>query len=125
PTPKPAPPPGPPRSQTAAGAAVRDGCRPPPPRTRTRTRAACGRPAGGGSRASRLRLAVRVEGVVHRRFELQLAGVVTAVESAKADRDRLQPGRLGRQILVAGDVSPVYDRRQPLQGGVPPPALEH
>jgi len=78
------------------------GCAYRPDRSWARAEAA----SGGGD----LALAPRVERVVHRQAQLELA-VVTELEVAEALGDREQAARLGCRVAVFGDVSAVDDPR--------------
>src|SRR5437660_1324535 len=75
-------------------------------------------------RVSDLRLAPCVEGVVHRRFELDLPAVVIAVDQREAVSDRVESRRLRTDVAVSRDISPVNDLGQSVERRVLQSVLE-
>src|SRR5258708_38882094 len=65
-----------------------------------------------------LGLAPGVQGVIHRRLELELVVVGGAVDKREAVRDRVQPGAFWRGAAVFGHVGGMHDLGEPDQGRV-------
>src|SRR5579864_1271504 len=84
-------------------------------------------PTGSSSDPTDLRhlvLAPRVQGVVQRTLQLDLAVVVDAMHHGKAVGDRPETGGLRRPIQVGGHVGAVHDLRQAVEGRVVEPVFQ-